>query len=113
MLPFIQDTFPDGHHLQQDNNPKHASGLIDDFFEENHVNWWATPPESPDLNPIENVWDHTHFQWDYKPQNLDQLKDGIQPFWSTLTPSVCTKYIQHLDKVVPKVIQVEGDPSGY
>ena len=26
---------------------------------------------------------------------------------------VCTRYIQHLDKVIPKVIEVEGGPSGY
>ena len=32
LLPFIQDTFPDGHRLQQDNDPKHASNLIDQFF---------------------------------------------------------------------------------
>ena len=34
------------------NDPKHASYLIEDFFEEHGVNWWPTPPESPDLNPI-------------------------------------------------------------
>ena len=115
LLPYIQNTFPDWHRLQQDNDPKHASGLIDEFFEENHVNWWPTPPESPDLNPIENVWGSLkqYLRNFYKPQNLDQLKDGIQCFWSTLTPSVCTRYIQHLDKVIPKVIQVEGEPSRY
>ena len=115
LLPYIQNTFPDWHRLQQDNDPKHASGLIDKFFEKNHVNWWPTPPESPDLNPVENVWGSLkqYLRNFYKPQNLDQLKDGIQCFWSTLTPSVCTRYIQHLDKVIPKVIQVEGEPSRY
>ena len=38
LLPFIRDTFPDGHRLQQDNDPKHASNLIDNFFEEHAVN---------------------------------------------------------------------------
>ena len=33
-LPCFQNTFPDGHHLQQDNDPKHASCLIDEVFEE-------------------------------------------------------------------------------
>ena len=26
LLPFVRDHFPDGHRLQQHNDPKHASG---------------------------------------------------------------------------------------
>ena len=32
LLPFLRDRYPDGHRLQQDNNPKHASQRIEDFF---------------------------------------------------------------------------------
>ena len=32
LLPFIQNILPDGHRLQQDNDPKHASNLIDHFL---------------------------------------------------------------------------------
>ena len=46
-----------------------------------------------------------------KPRNLDELKQGIQQFWETLTPDVCQQYIEHLQKVIPKVIQVQGGPS--
>ena len=56
LLPFVRDLFYDGHCLQQDNDLKHASGCIDDFFKENGINWWPAPPESLDLNPIENIW---------------------------------------------------------
>ena len=40
----------------QDNDPKHASRVAKAFLAENGVNWWQTPPESPDTNPIENLW---------------------------------------------------------
>lgn len=115
LLPFLRDYFPDGHRLQQDNDPKHASDHIDDFFKENGVNWWPTPPESPDLNPIENIWGSLkqYLRTIFKPKNLDQLKQGIQQFWVTLTPEVCTRYIMHLNKVIPKVIEQAGGPSGY
>jgi len=33
-----------------DNNPKHQSDHIENYFE---VNWW--PPENPDLNRTENL----------------------------------------------------------
>ena len=39
--------------------------------------------------------------------------DRIERFWLTLTPAVCSKYIEHLHKVMPKVIDVNGNPSGH
>ena len=76
---------------------------------------WYTPPESPDLNPVELVWGSLkqYLRNSAKPKNLAELKQGIKQFWRTLMPEVCWKYISHLKKVIPKIIQVEGDPSGY
>ena len=111
LLPFINECFADSHRLQQDNDPKHCSTLIDDFFSENEISWWRTPPESPDLNPIENVWGSLKqfLRTTYKPKDLNDLKQGIQHFWSSLTSEVYNRYINHLHKVDPKVIE----PSGY
>ena len=55
LLPFIREKLPKGHRLMMDNYPKHTSRLARTFMEEG-VNWWKTPPESPDCNPIENIW---------------------------------------------------------
>ena len=95
LLPFIRDKFPDGHRLYHDNDPKHASGHIEKFFSRNHVKWWPTPPESPDLNPIELIWGSLkqYLRQSYKPKNITELKNGIQMFRNTLTPDVCRKYI--------------------
>ena len=115
LVPFLNECFPDGHRVQQDNDPKHCSNHIDKFFAENGIVWWRTPPESPDLNPIECVWGSMKqfLRTTYKPHNLESLKAGIQLFWNTLTPDICKRYINHLHKVVPKVIEVQGNPSGY
>ena len=51
LLSFIQERFPDGHRLYQDNDPKHSLKYIEQFLERG-VNLRYTPPESPDLNPI-------------------------------------------------------------
>ena len=56
LLPFIQSRFPDGHRFQQDSDHKHTSRLAQDFMDLCGINWWKTPPESPDLNPIELIW---------------------------------------------------------
>ena len=56
LLPFLHGAFPDGHRFMQDNDPKYTSRLAHAFFEDNGVHWWKTPAESPDANPIENLW---------------------------------------------------------
>ena len=116
LVPFISERFSDGHCLFHDNDPKHASGLIENFFEYNNIIWWSTPPESPDLNPIKNVRGSLkqYLRNNYKPKILQELKDGIEQFWVTLTPEVCKRYIDHIPKkVIPKIVDVQGEPSGY
>lgn len=48
-----------------------------------------------------------------KPTNQQELLDGIQEFWDTVTPAVCCRYIDHLFQVVQKVVDVNGEASGY
>lgn len=48
--------FPGDHRFMQDSDPKHTSQTSKDFFATRSTNWWKTPPESSDMNPIENLW---------------------------------------------------------
>jgi transposase len=101
--------------LMQDNDPKHASGRVARWLNEENVNWWRTPPESPDLNPIENLWHEMkeYLRREVKPINKQELIQGIHKFWETVDINKCRKYINHLKKVVPKVIEVNGNATGY
>ena len=85
------------------------------FIEENDINYWPTPAESPDLNPIVLIWRElkSYLRRFVKPTNKEQLVIGIQEFWQTVTPAKCERYIGHLQKVVLEVIRCEGRASGY
>lgn len=71
-----------------------------------------TTPESPDRNPIENVWGSMKefLRNKYKPRGQEDLKKGIK---KKLTPAKCTRYINHMNRVMPVVIEKAGGPSGF
>ena len=101
LVPFIRNKLPD-HRFMQDNDPKHTSRRAQAFFEEERINWWRTPPESPDLNPIEDLWHELKFYLEskVKPRNKQELVDGIKKFWERkVTPEKCGNgngiYIPH------------------
>ena len=79
------------------------------FMEENSINWWRTTPESPDCNPIENLWPELkeYIRREIKPRTKVQLVEGIQVFWVTFSSEKCTTYIRHLNKVLPKLIEMK------
>ena len=115
LIPFISEKFPRSHRFMQDNDPKHTSIHASDFMTENGINWWKTPAESPDLNPIENMWHELkeYIRREVKPKTKQELIDGIVSFWETVTVEKCCKYINHLKKVIPRVIELQGAATGY
>ena len=64
---------------------------------------------------FQNIWGSLkqYLRTVVEPRTIEELKAGIQKFWQTLTPAVCQRYIAHLRKVIPKVIEENGGPSGY
>ena len=113
LLPFARRKFPGMRfRFQQDNDPKHTSRLARQYFTREGINWWHTPPESPDLNPIERVWSHMkqYLTYSIKPKNKQELVDGIKTFWrEKLTVSQCKKYIDHINKVIPVILAKNGE----
>lgn len=99
----------------QDNDPKHTSRHGKAWIESKGLNWWKTPAESPDLNPIENLWHELKefLRREIKPRTKEALVDGIETFWRTVDKAKCARYIRHLRKVIPRVIELNGDATGY
>ncbi len=67
----------------------HKAQINSDWFLEhdNEFTLLKWPPQSPDLNPIEHLWDVVEREidiMDVQPTNLQQLRDAIMSIWSKI-----------------------------
>lgn len=67
-----------------DNAPAHEGRLIREQPLETGVLWLEWPALSPNMNPIENLWDQLSRHIEARtsvPQNLDDLRATLQVEW--------------------------------
>lgn len=66
---------------QQDNDPKHTSS---DWLKKNKIKTLEWPNQSPDLNPIEMLWDFKKVVHARKPTNVAQLQQFCVDEWAKI-----------------------------
>ncbi len=86
--PFMTTVYHLLMYFQQDNAPCHKAQIISDWFLEhdNEFTLLKWPPQSPDLNPIEHLWDVVEREihiMDVQTTNLQQLCDALMTIWPT------------------------------
>ena len=117
--PFMTTMYPtsDGY-FQQDNAPCHKAGIISDWFLE-HDNEFTVlkwPPQSPDLNPIEHLWDVVEREihiMDVQPTNLHQLCDAIMSIWTKLSEECFQHLVESMPRRIEAVLKAKGGPTRY
>ncbi len=72
------------------------------------------PANSPDLNPIENLWGIVKRKMRNKrPKNADDLKAAIKETWASIPPQQCRKLITSMPRPIEVVIKAKGAPTKY
>ncbi len=85
--------------FQQDNAACHASRLTTSFLRENNITTMTWPAQSPDLNPIENLWGYIkHLLKKINFKNLTELKEAIIKIWNEIPIEVIQKLIKSMKK---------------
>lgn len=100
--------------LQEDNDPKHRSRLCKAWKEENGVTTMDWPSQSPDANPIENVWGIMKSQLAGKPvHDLKQLARAIRKIWRSLSVDYAQKLVESMPNRCEAILQNDGDYTVY
>ena len=71
---------------KQDNDPKHTSRRVKNWFMENRFVVMEWPAQSPDHNPIENLCtaDVKDTVYNEKPKNQQELWNVVQNAWKNI-----------------------------
>ncbi len=115
MLPSADQLFKDADFIfQQDLAPAHTAKSTKSWLNDHGVGVLDWPANSPDLNPIENLWGIVRRKLRNKrPKNADELKATVKETWASIPPQQCHKLITSMPRRIEAVIKAKGAPTKY
>ena len=111
--------FPIRNGIFQDDNARiHSSRKVENWFEQfngsfQHMYW--TPP-SPDLNPLENLWDKLERQLRGSlplPRTLPNLEEKLLHLWPKIDHHSLKEVVDLMPSRLKSVIKAKGGPIDY
>ena len=86
------------------------------FFEDSDINLMQWPGQSPDLNPIEHLWDELERcirQQDPPPASEEKLAEILQEEWNKIPNTVFQNLILSMKRRVKAVRHAKGYATKY
>lgn len=115
VLPFMRRHLRRGT-FQQDNAPAHRARATAQYLRDNNIAVMDWPALSPDLNPIEHVWDalgRAVRARPHPPTTIPQLRDALIQEWNNLPQQTILTLIQSMRRRCLACLAANGGHTRY
>ena len=102
--------------FMQDNASAHTAKIVQEWFQDNSLEVFEWPANSPDLNPIENLWELVKrelYGYDTPASGMLELWERVQEVWEKVTPQQCQDLIESMPRRIQACIRKKGGPTKY
>ena len=100
--------------FQDDSAPCHRSRIVKSWIQESQINILDWPGNSPDLNPIENLW--AILKRKLKMTTITNRKNLIyeaKSKWSEISKDIIKNLVMSMPKRIDMVIKAKGGSTKY
>jgi transposase len=96
--------------FQQDNASIHKTAAVMAFLAENEIETIEWPPQSPDLSPIENLWNVMKMKaLNPRPRSFALMRDACLKIWGELLDSTRVTLLSSFRGRLKKCLKENGD----
>uniref|UniRef100_A0AAZ3R6C5 Tc1-like transposase DDE domain-containing protein n=2 Tax=Oncorhynchus tshawytscha TaxID=74940 RepID=A0AAZ3R6C5_ONCTS len=100
--------------LQHDNATSHTDRSVRDFLQDRNVSVLPWPAKSPDLNPIEHVWDLLDRSARViPPRNVRELAGVLVEEWGNISQHELANLMQSMRRKCTAVLNAAGGHTRY
>jgi transposase len=102
--------------FMHDNDPKHTAKVTQKWLQDNNIEVLSWPPQSPDLNPIEHIWndvDRRIRKLNIEMRGKAKLWEVIEKVWNETSIETCTNLISSMPARIRDVLKAKGGHTNW
>ena len=102
--------------LQQDNARPHTANVTRQFLQQQGIRVIQWPAVSPDMNPIEHLWDHIQRELNQiqpRPTTARQLEQAVRQIWGNINIAEVNALLRSMPARCRAVVNANGGHTRY